>query len=482
MSRLFLSSVLIIAFWSLSDVGYCLDPPPITPNDEFFTLGRAPEIPNNWTLDIEGEVERPLSLTLDELRELRRVDVEATLECDYSYGPALLVSSAIWSGVNLNYLLEQAGLKSSARGITFYALDGYRRGPFPLTEIMRRDDFIIAYNMNGEALPEIQGSPVKIVLPGCVGNQWMRWLDRIEITPSQASEQFRPWPIHARIFEPEYNAIINKCSTTITGMVNAGEGKEITQVEISTDNGMTWKHAQILNYFLPNVWRHWQYEWEIESPGRYTIFARVTDADGFSQNETGPYGWRGYKVVVTVSSEMNCLDRDRADINKDWYVNFTDFSLLANEWLAIDNKLSADIIPTDGNGIVNAYDFMMIADEWLSCFVSGAKDPSPADGQGSTALNPVLVWSPQEDSIHGDVYFGTNPGSVAVATRDSEEFIGTVLDNRFVLSQPLEPNTVYYWRVDRVGPKCSKLGDIWNFKTINDDSAGLNSSNNSNDL
>lgn len=114
-------------------------------------------------------------------------------------------------------------------------------------------------------------------------------------------------------------------------MVNAGESKEITQVEISTDNDMTWKHAQILNYFLPNVWKHWQYEWEIESPGRYTIFARVTDANGLSQNETGPYGRRGYKVVVTISSEMNCLDRDRVDINKDWYIDFTDFSLLANE-------------------------------------------------------------------------------------------------------------------------------------------------------
>lgn len=101
-------------------------------------------------------------------------------------------------------------------------------------------------------------------------------------------------------------------------------------------------------------------------------------------------------------------------------------------------------MPIDGDGIVNAYDFMMIADELLGCFVSGASDPSPADGQDSTALNPVLVWSPQENSIHSDVYFGTNPGSVATATHDSEEFIGTVPDNRFVLNQTLEPNTVYY--------------------------------------
>jgi sulfite oxidase len=466
MSRLLLSSVLIITLWFITDAGFCLDPPPITPIDEFYTLGIAPTIPSDWILDIEGDVERPLSLSLDQLKKYPQSHIEATLECDYSYGPALLVSSAVWTGVNLNYLLEQAGLKSSARGITFYALDGYRRGPFPLTEVMRRDDFIIAYNMNGEALPEIQGYPAKIVLPGCVGNQWMRWLDHIEITPSQASEQFRPWPTHARIFEPEYNAVINKCSTTITGMVNSGDGKEITQVEISTDNGMTWKHAQILNYFLPNIWKHWRFEWNIETPGDYTIFARVKDADGFSQNETGPYGWRGYRVEVTASVEINCLDRDRADINKDGYVDFSDFSLLAEQWLMSGEDLAVDVMPIEGDGIVNAYDFMMIADEWLRCFVSEASDPSPADGQQDTELSPVLIWSPQKESVNSDVYLGTNPGSVAAATHDSEEFLGTVTDNYFALEQTLEPDTVYYWRVDRVGPKCSRFGDIWSFRTI----------------
>jgi len=229
MSRLSLSSVLLYIIWILPNAGYYLDPPPITPNDEFFTLGRAPVIPDNWTLDIVGEVERPLSLSLDELRKLPRIDVEATLECDFSFGPPLLVSSAVWTGVNLKNLLEQTGLKPSARSIVFHALDGYRRGPFPLAEIIQRDDVIIAYDMNGEALREIQGRPAKIVLPGCVGNQWRRWLDRIEISPSPPEDQLKSWPIHARIFKPEYDSVINKCSYTITGMVNAGDGRDITQ-------------------------------------------------------------------------------------------------------------------------------------------------------------------------------------------------------------------------------------------------------------
>jgi sulfite oxidase len=468
-----LTSVVIVILWFLHSVGYCLDPPPITPNDEFFTLGGAPEIPPDWTLDIEGEIEKPLSLSLDQLKLYAQLDVEATLECNYSTGPPLLVGNAVWSGVNLNNLLEQAAIKPSANCITFWAIDGYRSGPFLLTEIMRRNDIIVAYNMNGEALPELQGWPAKIVLPGCTGNQWLRWLDRIEISSSRAGDRLNPWPIHARIFEPEYNAVINKCSYTIKGMVNAGEGKEITQVEVSTDNGLTWKNAKVLNYFVPNVWKHWRYEWDIETPGQYTIFARVTDSEGNVQNENDFYGWWGYKVVVTVSSEINCLNRERADINKDGYVDFSDFSLLADEWLMVDSGLSADIMPLEGDGKVNMQDLMLIADEWLRCFVSEASEPSPAAGQEDAALTPVLVWLPQEDSAYNDVYFGMNPGSIATATHDSEEFLGSVLDNRFTLNRTLEPDTVYYWRIDRIGSKCTKFGDIWSFKTISSKAPGL---------
>jgi DMSO/TMAO reductase YedYZ molybdopterin-dependent catalytic subunit len=465
MNRWSSTSVLIIILWLLPSAAYSLNPPPITPNDEFFTLGTAPEIPPDWTLDIEGDVEQPLSLSLDELRQLPRSDVEATLECDFSTGPSLLVSNTVWTGVNLRVLLEQAGLNPSAKCITFQAVDGYRRGPFPLAEIIKRDDIIVAYDMNGEALPEIQGWPAKIVLPGCVGNQWIRWLDRIEISSSRSEDRLKPWPIHARIFEPKYDAIINKCSTTITGMVNAGDGKEITRIEVSTDNGMTWKDAQILNYFIPNVWKHWRYEWDIETPGQYTIFARVTDSEGNVQNENDLYGWWGYKVIVTVNSEMNCLDRGRADINKDGYVDFSDFSILADQWLMSSDGLIADVMPLEGDGQVDFQDLLLVADEWLRCFISEASDPSPSDGQDNIALTPLLTWTLQGDSVYSDVYFGKDPGSLATATHDSEEFLGSVVDSRFALEQTLELNTVYYWRIDQAGQKCTKFGNIWSFRT-----------------
>jgi len=465
MNRSTWTLIFIVTLFSLLNRGFGLEPPPITPTDEFFVLGQAPDVPEDWTLDIEGEVDRPLSLSLDELRQYPRRDVEATLECNYPIGPPLLVSSAVWTGVPLNTLLEQTGLKTSARGIVFRALDGYWRGPFALSEIMERTDILVAYEMNGETLPEIQGWPAKIVIPGAVGNHWVRWLDRIEITSSNASEIIKTWPIHARIFEPEYNSTINGCTYTITGMVNAGDGKEITQVEISTDDGATWDLAEILNDFKPNVWKHWRYEWEIEKPGFYTIYTRVRDVEGNVQNETGSYGWWGYQVIINVVHETNCSNRQRADLDEDGYVDFSDFSLLADQWLLTGDDLAADIMPFEGDGQVNRRDLMLIADEWLRCFVPAATDPTPAAGEQNVALTPLLTWSPDADTVYSEVYLGTDLIAVATATHVSPEFLGSVAENRLAPEQALEPDTVYYWRINRIGSKCSAFGDIWTFTT-----------------
>lgn len=458
--------ILLVTLFSLTDKGICLEAPPITPNDEFFVLGQVPDIPNDWTLEIEGEVDQPLSISLDKLKQYPREDIEATLECNYPIGPPLLVSSAVWTGVPLNTLLEQAGLKSSAKGIIFRALDGYWRGPFALSEILERTDILVSYEMNGETLPDIQGWPAKMVIPGAVGSHWVRWLDRIEITSIGASETLRTWPIHARIFEPEYNSTIKGCTYTITGMANAGDGKEITQVEISTDE-ITWDRAEILNDFKPNVWKHWRYEWEIEKPGFYNVYARVTDADGNVQNETGSYGWWGYQVIVNVIQDADCSNRQRADLDEDGFVDFSDFSLLADQWFLTGDNLFADIVPLEGDRQVNMRDLMLISEEWLRCFIPTAFDPSPVAGEQNVSLTPLLAWFPDEEMIHSDVYLGTDLVAIATATHDSPEFIGSVVENHLELDQALEPNTVYYWRINRISPKCTALGDIWTFTTGN---------------
>ncbi len=460
--------ILASSSWSPLNAKHCLDPPPITSNDEFFTLGRVPQWQDEWKLNIDGDVELPLSLSLDELRDYPQTEIEATLECDYSSGPPLLVGSAVWGGVSLTSLIELAAPRPAANTVTFWALDGYRRGPFPLHEVLQKTDALVAYEMNGEPLPQIQGWPARIALPGHVGNNWVRWLDRIEISASRVGDAFKQWPIHARIMEPAYNAVVDKCPCTIRGMINAGNGKKIVTVEVSTDDGTTWENAEILTSFTANVWQHWQYIWMPDRPGEHTIFARVIDEDGNVQNEDGPYGWWGYRLAVTVRAGTDCVDPQRADLNNDSFVDFADFSHLADQWLMTGVGLAADVVPGGGDGQVAMEDLVLIADQWLNCFVPAATDPWPADGQEVADLAPVLAWLPREQLSGYDVYFGTDACSVAAAFGDSQEFLESVTDNSFALDRTLEPDTVYYWRIDQVGYKCTTAGEVWSFTTKGD--------------
>jgi DMSO/TMAO reductase YedYZ molybdopterin-dependent catalytic subunit len=422
-------------------------------------------VPEDWRLEIEGEVEQSLSLSLDELRELPQSSVEATLECDYASGPPLLVGNAVWTGVSLKDLIELAGPKATATTVTFRALDGYRRGPFPLDEVLDKTNALVAYDMNGESLPEIQGWPARLALPGHVGNNWVRWLDRIEISSASAGDSFKQWPIHARIMEPRYNSIVDNCQQTISGMVHAGEGKEIVAVEVSTDDGLTWGNAEMLTHFTPYVWKHWQYVWTPEQNGGHTIFARVIDKDGNIQNEDRPYGWRGYRVIVTVYPATDCVEPEQADLNGDWHIDFSDFSHLADQWLMTGDEVPADIAPGQGDGQVGIEDLLLIANQWLTCVVPAAAEPLPADGQQDVGLTLALAWLPQDGLLRHDVYLGTDACTVAAATHESQEFLGSVVESTLALDQVLEHDTVYYWRIDQVGHKCTTRGKLWSFRT-----------------
>ena len=289
----------------LSTEAYSLDPPPITPNEEFFVLGSPPIIPADWNLIVDGAVEQPLAITLEDFMQDPAATQMATLECYFTAGPWLLVGNANWTGVPLNTILQQAGLLSEAKAISFYALDGYVMGSFDVNDILSRDDILLAYNMNGQVLPLAQGYPLKLVLPGAAGFQNGRWLNRIEVVTSAPNLELMHYPIHARIFEPDYGQTIPIGTYVVRGMVNAGQGIEITKVEISTDGGSTWLPAELLNYFLPNVWKHWQYVWNIPEVGQYIIYVRTEDSEGNLQNQSGPFGWEGFGNLVTVDYDSD---------------------------------------------------------------------------------------------------------------------------------------------------------------------------------
>jgi DMSO/TMAO reductase YedYZ molybdopterin-dependent catalytic subunit len=390
-SRLVMISLCIVT--CVQSWCYALEPPPITPVEEFFIFGDIPDIPSDWHLVVDGAVESPLSLTLDELMLRSTITQMSTLECYLPEGRDLLIGNANWTGVSLNDIIEEAHPVSGAISIGFFAIDGYSMGPYDLNDVRRRDDFLLAYSMNGQTLPLGQGYPLKLVLPGIAGYQNAKWLERIEIGTSTPGVVLEHYPVHTRILKPSEAETIAIGGYTVKGMAYVGEGKEVTKVEVSTDGGTTWETAALLNYFVPNVWKHWEFAWEIPHTGDWQIFVRSEDNLGNVQrDETGNFGWRGFGVNIHVDydndsdgipdSKDNCpgvYNPTQADSDGDGTgnacdgdcpnldglnpVNFTDFAKLAANWLLTWPGLAGDL---NENGVVDANDVEIFADYWLS--------------------------------------------------------------------------------------------------------------------
>ena len=148
----------------------------ITANDEFFTLsiGEWPAIDaSTWRLEINGLVQNPVNLTYQDITSLPAKSITTKLKC--VEGPS---ETAEWRGVPLRTLLDKAQIKSGALEVVFYAEDGFSSS-LTLEEI--DDDVILAYEMNGETLPEGHGYPVRLVAPGKAGYKWVKWITKIEV-------------------------------------------------------------------------------------------------------------------------------------------------------------------------------------------------------------------------------------------------------------------------------------------------------------
>lgn len=368
----------------------------MTDLNDFFVLNPSrifPVIDDSWRLRVEGSVADTLALDMKTLRKYRPITKMATLECAIAGGTTLLVGNAVWKGVPLRTLIEQAGPLPDARSVRFEAADGYALGDFDLTAILANDQNLLAYKMNGETLPLNQGYPLRLVLPGAGGYDWVQWVERIEIVTDPPVGDFDFLPQHARIFRPLAEDVLAIGTYTIRGMALSGTGREITRVEVSTDAGLTWQEATLLTEFVPNVWKHWQFEWAIPRLGRHFLLARTYDDTGAMQHEQGGYGWRDYIMAVNVEADRdgdavpdsrdNCSDAfnpsqrdsdadglgdicdpDCPDLDGRSPASFSDFALLASSWRT--SALNARPADLNADGEVNTLDLAILAHYWLT--------------------------------------------------------------------------------------------------------------------
>ena len=304
--------------------------------------------PGTWRLELRGRVERPLSLSLADLRALPAVTRPVTLECAGN-GRALLaprplsqpwlteaVGTGEWTGVPLRVVLDQAGLADDVVELLFTGLDrgieggeeqAYERS-LPRDEALGEDG-LLAYELNGEPLPPQHGFPLRLVMAGWYGMAHVKWLGAI----TALTEPFAGYQqaVGYRLYDADgvAGALVTRMlprSLTIPPgipdfmtrerFLDAGpcrlEGRAwsgwapVDRVEVSVDGGDTWDDAEIGPPVGERAWRGWSYAWDASVPGTYVISSRATDAAGNAQPLEPPWNLKGYanneveRIPVTV--------------------------------------------------------------------------------------------------------------------------------------------------------------------------------------
>jgi DMSO/TMAO reductase YedYZ molybdopterin-dependent catalytic subunit len=148
---------------------------PITPVEDLHRTGRPQEYDiSTYRLVVEGLVDTPLSLSYEDLLSRLQVSEEVLLIC-----PGFFWDNAVWTGTSLSLILREAGISPEASEVRFEAGDGYVR-TMPLADALG-DGVFLAYEVNGEPLPEEHGYPIRVVARHQYGNMWVKWLERIEV-------------------------------------------------------------------------------------------------------------------------------------------------------------------------------------------------------------------------------------------------------------------------------------------------------------
>jgi sulfite oxidase len=312
----------------------------ITPADRLFVRSHhyTPEVDAAaWRLEIGGLVEKPLTLTLDDLKKMPRTEVVSVLECAGNgralYQPAVIglqwkygaVGNTRWAGVRLADVLRRAGVKPAAREVLFDGADvpvgtmpEFRR-TIPTTKALDNDT-LLAYEMNGAAVPVSHGFPLRLIVPGWAGDCWTKWVTHIELLDKEYDGFFmktayrhpgRPVPpgaavdpadmqpvtslrIKSLIASPTTGARVGPGPLRISGAAWSGGGKSITSVEVSTDAGRTWHAARLGQEKSQYGWRLWQFDWTPPKPAYYSLMARATDNGGDRQPFAQEWNPSGY--------------------------------------------------------------------------------------------------------------------------------------------------------------------------------------------
>jgi sulfite oxidase len=308
----------------------------ITPLDRFYIRSHfdRPKVDlSTWKLSIGGLTGKPRDFTLADLEKLEQVTIEAVLQCAGNgrglFRPRMpgvqwmkgAMGNAEWTGVRVRDLLRAASPKKEAKHLELRGADVplLKTPPFvrgiPIEKALHPDT-LIALKMNGKPLPPAHGAPARIVVPGWVGDDWVKWITnltllaeepkgfyyekayRYPITPGAPGEAVPPEKTQPMTQLPVKSVIalaarsqLPAGSQEIRGVAFSGEAS-IAKVEVSLDGG-AFTPAALDEKPTKYGWRVWSAKLDL-APGKHVIRSRATDENGAAQPETAVWNPPGY--------------------------------------------------------------------------------------------------------------------------------------------------------------------------------------------
>jgi DMSO/TMAO reductase YedYZ molybdopterin-dependent catalytic subunit len=293
--------------------------PFVTPNADFYRVDIdlvLPQLsPRDWTLRVDGMVQRELEITFAELLRMPLTEADITLVCVSNEVGGTYNGNARWLGVPLAGLLRRAGVRAGADQVLSSAADGMTIST-PVAAIMdgprNRQSALLAVGMNGRPLPVAHGFPARMLVPGLYGYvSATKWVTRLTLTTFAARRAYwtqrgyaaeAPIKTESRIDVPKPLARVRAGRTTVAGVAWAPH-RGIAVVEVSVDNG-AWQQARLAPGGL-DTWRQWVWNWDA-TPGLHQLRVRATDNSGATQTPrrahpfpSGASGWDSVVVTVT---------------------------------------------------------------------------------------------------------------------------------------------------------------------------------------
>src|SRR2546427_944294 len=324
---------------------------PFTPNEAFYVRWHLTLLPNavdlkEWRLHVEGNVSKPLALSLPELlKQFKPVSIAAVNQCSGNsrsqFQPRVpggqwghgAMGNAMWTGVPLRELLDMAGVKNGSVQAQFQGLENGQGPPGFGSNLFLKsldlanpvlEECLVAYQMNGEPLPMLNGFPVRLVVPGYFATYWTKCLTWIRVlnapdenfwmktgyrvpdsprgntTPEDVragkvkTVPIERLPVRSFFISPDGSSKIPPgMNVTLRGIAFSGFGRVI-RVEVSDDGGKRWRPAKLGDDYGAYSFRTWEAPWTANLPGRYSLAVRATDEKNNMQPDEPVWNPGGY--------------------------------------------------------------------------------------------------------------------------------------------------------------------------------------------